>query len=98
MTRRARVDKTARAEQDLIDIWFAVSAGSERAADATIDRIERAFETLADSPLIGAPRDDLRQGLRHVVVRPYLILHRASRSRVVIVRVIDGRRDLMRIF
>lgn len=97
MSARARVVRTARAERDMIDIWHAISAGGERVADDMIDRFERAFDVLAESPFLGAPRDDLRKGLRHFVVRPYIIFYRATRSRVTIVRVLDGRRDLMRV-
>lgn len=51
---------------------------------------------LAKSPLMGRDRDDLKPGIREVVV--YLLFYRVSREQVEVVRVVDGRRNIAAIF
>ena len=53
---------------------------------------------LAASPLMGRERDDLRPGIREVVVYPTVLFYRVSRQQIEIVRVVDGRRDIAAIF
>lgn len=66
-------------------------------AEDYLDRLEAAcleLGTLADR---GAPRDDLRPGLRMLVVeRRILILYRVATREVRIVRILHGSRDLVR--
>ena len=47
---------------------------------------------------MGRERDDLRPGVRQVVVYPTVLFYRVLREQVEVVRVVDGRRDLAPIF
>ena len=54
-----RPRKSPQAEIDVTSIWDYVAADSTKAADALIDRIERAFDMLAETPFAGRARVDL---------------------------------------
>lgn len=56
--------------------------------------LHRRWELLAAYPLSGAARDDVRPGLRYVVVGNYLSLYRVVDDDIEIVHVVHGRRDL----
>ena len=45
-------------------------------------------------PRLGPPRDDIRPGLRYLIVGDYVVLYRLIDEDVEIVRVVHGRRDL----
>ena len=94
----ARVRRTRRARRDLIDIWRHVAGGDERAADRLLDDIDARCRELAEHPRLGPRREDVRPGLRHLVVEPYVVLDRVAGDGVEIVRVVHGRRDLQGLF
>ena len=94
MSRKRRLFRTKRARDDLIGIWRHVGGDNIVAADALLDRLdERCFELL-DHPELEPARDEIRPGLRHLLVGEYMILYRIVEGGVEIVRVIHGRRDL----
>lgn len=94
MTGAARVFRTRRARQDLIDIWRYAGNDNPRAADALLDRIDDACRLLAENPELGPARSDIRPSLRYFVVDRYVILYRAIEEGVEVVRVAHGARDL----
>jgi len=54
---------------------------------------------LEEHPLAGRARDELRLGLRSITVRrPHVVFYRITDNDPEIVRVLDGRRDIDRIF
>jgi toxin ParE1/3/4 len=87
------VIRSARAEEDLIEIWSYVAAFSEPAADRLLDRFQRRWELLATQPYSGAAREDIAAGLRHIIVGEYLTLYRVTDEAILIVRVLHGRRN-----
>ncbi len=94
MSRKRRIFRTRRARQDLIEIWRHIAEDNAVAADNVLDRIHERSSELLDHPELGPTRDDIRPGLRHLVVGEYLILYRNMEGGVETVRVIHGRRDL----
>ncbi len=89
-----RFTRTARAEDDLVDIWLTIAADNDMAADALLDRIDRVCENLARFPELGPGRADLAPELRTIAVGRYLILYRIITDGVEIVRVTHGARYL----
>ncbi len=84
------------ASAELDDIWLDIARGSgsiER-ADRVVDRITRRFHLLATHPHIGRERSDLRPGLRGFPVDTTIILYRIVGEDVLILHVLDGRRDI----
>jgi toxin ParE1/3/4 len=49
---------------------------------------------LEDFPMAGRVRDEIRPGLRSTVSGPHLIFYHVSERRPLIVRILDGRRDI----
>jgi toxin ParE1/3/4 len=94
----ARFTRTARAEEDLIDIWRHVAAENPGAADRLLDRIDSVCERLAEFPRMGQARPDLAESLRYFVAGSYLVIYRETPDAVDIVRVVHGARNLPRLF
>jgi toxin ParE1/3/4 len=100
-----RVVITSRAERDLEDIWLAIAADKARVATRVVHAIARKIDLLAIFPRMGTRRTDIRPGMRAMVQRPYLVLYAihpdtddVTVDEVEIVRIVDGRRDLQRLF
>jgi toxin ParE1/3/4 len=92
------IQRTAQAEEDLIEIWIYIAQDNPEAADRVLDDIEQRFHVLADNPLMGRLRPDIAPELRYFTAGKYLILYRTMQDGVQIVRVIHGARDLSHLF
>jgi len=92
-----RLRRTARAEQDLIEIWRFIAEHNEPAANRLLDRIDAKCRMLEIVPEMGPARDDIAPGLRYIPYRNYLVLYRILPDVVEIVRSVHGRRDLSRL-
>jgi toxin ParE1/3/4 len=85
---------TARAEEDLIEIWLYVAEDNPKAADAVLAKIEEGFARLALNPEIGPARPDIAADLRYLVVGRHLVLYRLLGAEVEVVRVVHAARHL----
>lgn len=90
----AVVLRTARAEDDLVDLWLYVAADNPDAADRLLEEIDRKCVLLAGNPLLGRARPDIAPEFRYFPVGNYLILYRALSNGVEVVRVVHGARRL----
>ncbi len=87
------------AENDLLDIWnYVARESSPSLADAQVKAVHHACVTLAQWPHSGRARDDLRVGVRSIVVKPYVAFYRVNEATVEVVRVLHGSRDIDAIF
>ena len=93
--RKPRLQRTARAEQDLIDIWSYIARDSPHAADRLLDILDTKSLALVRNPFIGMARNDIAEGVRHFPVGNYLILYRVNDDGVEVVRYVHGRRRLL---
>jgi len=64
------------------------------AADAIARVIDRKFKNLCDFPFIGREGSSLAHGLRSIVAGVHVIFYTVGRERIVVLRVLDGRRDI----
>ena len=89
-----------RARKDFKRIWTYIALDDDHAADRLLLALDTRLEKLRDFPGIGTPRDDIRSGARTLVHGRYLILydHDAAADQVEIVAVVEGMRDLDRLF
>ena len=53
----AKIEQSALAKSDLVDIWLYIAQDNVNAADRFIDQIERTFVLLASTPEAGVGRD-----------------------------------------
>jgi toxin ParE1/3/4 len=92
-----RIVISRQAERDLDDLfdYIARDASVDR-AEAILRRIGDTLANLAFTPMIGRVRPDLVGEPRSFAVWPWLILYEPlpERSGVLVLRVVDGRRDL----
>lgn len=89
-----------RAREDFKRIWAHIALDDDHAADKLLMALNAKIERLRDFPGIGTSRDDIRPGARTLVHGSYLILyeHDADADHVEIVAVVEGMRDLDRLF
>jgi len=96
--RRFRVEVAEVAARDLEEIAAYIAVDSPTNAGTVLDRLLRRIESLEVAPLRGAVIAELAQlGIRtwrELPARPYRIFYRVFGRRVIVVAVLDGRRDL----
>ena len=85
---------TARAEEDLIDIWIYIARNNRSAADRVLHALNERSSLLARYPELGRSREDITGEVRSLRFGEYLILYRVDSEVVEIVRYVHGRRDL----
>jgi toxin ParE1/3/4 len=86
---------------DIDDIWsyLAITQGNPKVAQKVMDELRQTFELLSDFPMMGRERNDLKQGIRRIVVRKrYIVLYRVIDEDILIERVVHGSRDLESLF
>jgi toxin ParE1/3/4 len=82
------------ADSDLLHILTYLSERNRDAAVALSVRFNAKMESLVHFPFIGRDRSILGRGLRSAVVENYVVFYRVERDRTLIVRVLDGCRDI----
>ena len=82
------------ADADLLQIFRYLSERNPAAAESIAREIDRKFDNLSHFPFIGRSRATLGPGVRSVVASPYVIFYTVERDRIIIVRVLHGRRDI----
>lgn len=92
------IQRTAQAEEDLIELWIYIAQDNPHAADRVLDEIEERFLMLADNPLMGRLRPDIAPELRYFISGKYLILYHLLHGGIEIVRVVHGARNLANLF
>lgn len=86
--------KSPQAEIDLTLIWDYIAADNVRAADALLNRIDAAFDMLAEAPFAGRARSELAPNLRSFPVGNYIIFYIPIANGIEVIRVIHGRQDI----
>ena len=89
-----RVVVSLRARSDILDIHSYLSKRSHVAADRMLARFSQRFDELREFPFLGPDRSELRASLRGLLMDGYIAFYIVEPDRIVIVRVVDGRRDI----
>ena len=91
----SRVVFTARAREDLLEIWLYVAThNSEAVADRIYESIEQSCRSLSDHPRLGRARPEIQPEARSLVIERWLAMYRVTEHGAQIVRIIDAARDL----
>jgi toxin ParE1/3/4 len=86
------------AREDLRDIWYSISRDrDDRTADRLVTQILDKCRDHAQFPEGGRLREELSAGLRSFNVKPYVVFYRPFEDRIMVLRILHGRRDLKRI-
>ena len=80
------------ADRDLLHIVDVVSDRDAGVAGQSLDRIDRAILMLRDFPEAGVAAPHLGRGRRTFAVPPWTIHYRATPDRLMVIRLLDGRR------
>jgi toxin ParE1/3/4 len=91
-----KVDVSHRARSDILDIHSYISGHSPASADKMLVRFAQRFDELREFPMLGRDRSELGRSLRGLLIDGYIAFYIVEADRIVIVRVIDGRRDIER--
>lgn len=89
-----RPRKSPQTEIDLTSIWHFIAGDSLKAADALLERIEAAFDMLAENPQAGRARNDLALKLRSFPAGSYVIFYIPVPDGIEVVRVMISRQDV----
>ena len=87
----ASIVRTARAKADFLRIWRFIALDNEAAATRLLEQFDRRIHQLETFPELGSAHDDVRPGLRTLVVAGYRVLYRfdAALDRVLVVAVVE---------
>lgn len=80
--------------RSLDEIRGYIAGENSGAADRTVGRVRDACRMLADAPLAGRERPEVRAGIRSRTVGTYVVFYRPIKNGVECVRVVSGYRDL----
>ncbi|MBD5780774.1 type II toxin-antitoxin system RelE/ParE family toxin [Pelagicoccus sp. NFK12] len=86
------------AESDLEDIWDYIAMDSPLKADRFIDQLFRKCLDLSELDGVGRQRNELYQGLLSLPHKKFVIFFTREKSKVNIVRILRGSRDLDPLF
>ncbi len=90
--------KSPEAEEDLITIWLYIAEDNKAMATQFIDRLHGQMKDLALFPQMGRLREDLAPRLRMFPVGSHLIFYRELPEGIEVARVLNGRRDMRKLF
>jgi toxin ParE1/3/4 len=94
--RRYEIAQTA--NYDLEEIVDYLSDQGFDAGEQFLKKFAQKCRNLVNFPRIGKPYDDLRPGLRGILLDRYIIFYQVTDEAVTIVRVVRGDRDLTTLF
>lgn len=83
-----------RALSDIEAIGLYIAKDNESAAYRLIDAFFQRMDMLQRTPRAGLRRDDLGLGYRSVPVGQYLILYKIGDTRIEVLRIIHGKRNI----
>ena len=85
---------TDEADADLVAIIQYIAERHPAAARDLAALFGERLKTLAEYPLIGRDRSNLKPGLRSFVAQNYVVFYRVRTDAILISRIFDGRRDV----
>ena len=89
------------AQIDIDNIWdYYEQAESESIAERQYLRLRNVFQLIADNPLIGRSRAEIRPGVRSFPVGnpPYVVFYTPFEGQIEITRVIHSSREIEQVF
>ena len=89
-----KVIVSARAERDVIEILDGLARDNAAAATDLNAQFNQRLTQLTRLPRMGRLRSDIDDGLRGLLVRPYVLFYRIENDDILVVRVLHGSRDL----
>lgn len=89
----SKIERTRRAEVDLLRIWTYIAERNWSAADDTLRRIQATAEVLSRNRHAGEAIEDVAPGLRRFTVGNFVIIYRPIPDGVRLLRIGHGSRE-----
>lgn len=89
---------SSEAEIDLFDIWLYIAEDQPVNADRYLDKLQEKAQRLAEFPDLGRDRPELAEALKSFPVDRYNLYYTATETKLILVRVLPGDRDITAIF
>jgi len=89
-----KVSRRPRARLDLMEIWTYIADDNETAANRLLRRIDSVLVMLADTPLAGRARPELRPDIRSFSIGNYVVFYVVRPDAIDVVRVLSRYRDI----
>lgn len=86
------------AENDLLDTWLYIAEDQPINADRYLDKLQEKAQKLAEFPDLGRDRPELAEGLKSFPVDRYNLYYIVTETKLILVRVLPGDRDISAIF
>lgn len=86
------------AENDLLDTWLYIAEDQPINADRYLDKLQEKAQKLAEFPDLGRDRPELAEGLKNFPVDRYNLYYTVTETKLILVRVLPGDRDITAIF
>jgi toxin ParE1/3/4 len=94
-----KIELSPAAVQDLRDIWRGFAENSTlNLADKKIAILQNKLTLLSQFPAAGRQREELMLGMRSLPALEFVIFYQIFDTKVQIVRILNGRRDIDQIF
>jgi toxin ParE1/3/4 len=94
----ARLRRTSDARSDLTAIWLYIAQDHVSAADRLMQEIDRTLGRLIRFPLLGEAVDQLRPGVRRMMVGNYQLLYEPLSDGIRLLRVYHASRRIEDLF
>ena len=86
------------AENDLLDTWLYIAEDQPINADRYLDKLQEKAQKLAEFPDLGRDRPELAERLKSFPVDRYNLYYTVTETKLILVRVLPGDRDITTIF
>lgn len=94
----SKVDRTAQAEADLIEIFSYIAEDNPAGAEKVLRGIGATCDLIADTPAMGRERPELDGATRSFPVGNYVVFYRPAPDGILVLRVLHGARDIDDLF
>lgn len=85
-----------RAQSDLESIWqYSFETWGVRQADHYLRSLVARFEWLAENPLLGKPRDDIKSGYRSFPEGQHVVFYKINQQQIDIIGVVHQNQDIV---
>ncbi|TVZ38671.1 toxin ParE1/3/4 [Alteromonadaceae bacterium 2753L.S.0a.02] len=86
------------AENDLLETWLYIAEDQPINADRYLDKLQEKAQKLAEFPDLRRDRPELAEGLKSFPVDRYNLYYIVTNTKLILVRVLPGDRDVTAIF
>ena len=90
----AQIFRSPQAKIDQLEIWLYLARKNEEKADLTLRQLDEKVQALLRHPKLGRKREDLKPGLRCLIVGEYQVFYHLIHADIEIVRVFHSARNI----